>query len=415
MFRWLRKKTSLFSTQRVPVDAVQSALSGDLAIVLTGGGARAAYQVGVLRALSRRLPQARFPIITGVSAGAINASFLAAHPGSLREAMDDLADLWQGLDIDKVFNVEPGSLAWNGVRWLLRLGTGGTRLAPNVRGFVDTRPLQELLIDRLTDPAQPGNMAVPGIAANIAAGRLKAIALTTINYGTGQTLTWFEGADIATWERPDRRSRKVRLTVEHILASAALPLIFPAVHLEGAWHGDGGIRLSAPLSPAVHLGANRILVISTRYRGTPEETARSDIEHYPPPAQILGKLLNSVFLDLVDQDVARLERINRLIEKVPAQQRQEFRPIETLVVRPSENLGSLAANYEVKLPWAFRFLTRGLGTRETKSPDFLAMLMFAPDYLRHLIKVGERDANARMEELVKLVEGPRPKEPSSTD
>ncbi len=405
MLRWLRKKTSLFTTQQVPVDAILEAMGGDLAIVLTGGGARAAYQVGVLRALARRLPNARFPIITGVSAGAINASFLAAHPGSMEEAMEDLKDLWLGLDIDKVFCVETWDLAKNGLRWLLRLGTGGNRLAPKVRGLVDTKPLQTLLTERLTDPQQPGNRAVPGIAHNIALGRLKAIALTTINYGTGQTLTWFEGADIATWERPDRRSRKVRLTVDHILASAALPLIFPAVHLEDAWHGDGGIRLAAPLSPAVHLGANRILVISTRYRGTLEETARSDIEHYPPPAQILGKLLNSVFLDLVDQDVARLERINHLIEKIPADQREGFRPIETLVLRPSENLGALAARYEVKLPWAFRFLTRGLGTRETKSPDFLAMLMFAPDYLRHLIEIGERDAEARMDELVALVQG----------
>jgi NTE family protein len=405
MFRWLRKKTSLFTTQQVPVDAILEAMGGDLAIVLTGGGARAAYQVGVLRALARRLPDARFPIITGVSAGAINASFLAAHPGTMEEAMEDLKELWLGLDIDKVFCVETWDLVKNGLRWLLRLGTGGNRLAPKVRGLVDTKPLQDLLTERLTDPQQPGNRAVPGIAHNIAQGRLKAIALTTINYGTGQTLTWFEGADIATWERPDRRSSKVRLTIDHILASAALPLIFPAVHLEGAWHGDGGIRLAAPLSPAVHLGANRILVISTRYRGTVEETARSDIEHYPPPAQILGKLLNSVFLDLVDQDVARLERINHLIEKIPEDKRGGFRPIETLVLRPSENLGALAAQYEVKLPWAFRFLTRGLGTRETKSPDFLAMLMFAPDYLRHLIEIGERDAEARMDELVALVQG----------
>jgi NTE family protein len=401
-----RKSRSLFATQRVPVDAIESALAGDLAIVLTGGGARAAYQVGVLRALARKLPNARFPIITGVSAGAINASFLAAHPGSLKDAMDDLTELWSGLDIDRIFNVEAGSLLRNGTRWVLRLGTGGNRLAPKVRGLVDTSPLQELLVERLTNPDQPGNMAIPGIADNIESGRLKAIALTTINYGTGQTLTWFEGADIATWERPERRSRKVRLTVDHVMASAALPLIFPAVHLEGAWHGDGGIRLSAPLSPAVHLGANRILVISTRHRANHQEAAISDIKQYPPPAQILGKLLNSVFLDLVDQDVARLERINRLIERVPPEEREEFRPIDALVIRPSENLGALAAQYEVKLPWAFRFLTRGLGTRETKSPDFLAMLMFNPDYLRHLIEVGEKDAEARMDELVKLVQAP---------
>lgn len=398
-----RRKEPPIPTTAAPAEATHEAMGGDLAIVLTGGGARAAYQIGVLRALARHLPEARFPIITGVSAGAINAAFLAAHPGNLREAMEGLTDLWWDLDIEKVFYVQPWALAKNGFRWLLRLGTGGNRLAPKVRGLVDTKPLRKLLEEALTVDGEGGSSEVPGIARNIEAGRLKAIALTTINYGTGQTLTWFEGADIATWERPDRRSQKVRLTVEHILASAALPLLFPAVHLDGAWHGDGGIRLAAPLSPAVHLGANRILVISTRYRGTPEETAVSDIEHYPPPAQILGKLLNSVFLDLVDQDVARLERINHLIEKIPPEKREGFRPIEALVLRPSENLGALAAEYEVKLPRAFRFLTRGLGTRETKSPDFLAMLMFAPEYLRRLIEVGERDAEARMEDLVGLI------------
>jgi NTE family protein len=375
-------------------------VADEVAIVLSGGGARAAYQVGLLRCLAEMAPELRFPIITGVSAGAVNAVFLAAHPGGIAEATADLSQLWSRLEVDDVFNTQGFTLGRTLLRWLTRL-VGGGRVAPEVRGMVDTAPLGRLL-ERQLDAA--GDGAIPGIADNLAAGHLKAVALTTLSYTTGQTVTWVQGRDIETWERPNRRSVQAPLTPRHVLASAALPLFFPAVRLADGWHGDGGVRLAAPLAPAVHLGARRILAVSTRFRRLREEEELPPAS-YPPPAQILGKLLNAIFLDVIDQDAARLERINQLLRRLPEGKRQGMRPIDITVLRPSQDLGKLAAEHEVHLPRAFRFLTRGLGTRETSSPDFLSLLMFQPDYLRRLIEIGEADARRRCDEILSLVTG----------
>lgn len=370
-----------------------------LAIVLSGGGARAAYQVGLLRCLARHLPALRFDIVTGVSAGAINAAFLAAHPGNLVSAAGALWEIWSRLEVDEVFRVDPWSLGQRAARAAARLVSGGARVGPGIRGMVDTAPLDRLLARVLTTEGRE----VVGIGRNLAAGRLRALALTTLDYSTGQTITWVEGCDIEDWERPNRRSVACRITIDHVMASAALPLFFPAVRLGRDWHGDGGIRLAAPLSPAVHLGAGRILAISTRYPRTHAEAERSAVTGYPPPAQIIGALLNAVFLDVMDQDVVRLERFNRLLERLPEAERGGLRPIDCLVLRPSQDLGRLAAGYEPRLPKVFRFLTRGLGTRETESPDFLSLILFQPDYLTRLIEIGEADAEARLGEIAALV------------
>ncbi len=373
----------------------------NVAIVLSGGGARAAYQVGLLRCLSKVMPDYRFQIITGVSAGAINASFIASHPGGIESAAEELTALWSRLTVDKIFRTEGSVLTRTFGRWATRLISGGTRMAPSVRGMVDTTPLLDLLRRNLEADSETGE--IPGITANIASGGLKSIALTTLNYSTGETVTWVQGRDIETWARSNRRSFNTRLTPRHVLASAALPMFFPAVRLPDGWHGDGGIRLSAPLSPAVHLGASRILAISTRYQRKEGEMEDLALDKYPPPAQILGKLMNAIFLDILDQDAQRLRRINELIRKVPPQRLTRMREIEIMVLRPSVDLGRLSARFEPQLPTAFRFLTRGLGTKETKSPDFLSLLMFQPDYLKHLIQIGEQDAEARLPEIKKLL------------
>lgn len=372
-----------------------------LAVMLSGGGARAAYQVGMLRRLGRELPDLRFDIITGVSAGAINAVHLAAHRGGLGEAAEDLAELWSALTPDRIFRVDTTSLARHVLGWGLRLFTG-RQMDRQTRGLVDTEPLDAFLRDVLP---LSGDGEIHTIAENLERGLLKGVALTTLDYATGRTITWVQGCDIKDWQRPNRRSRKTRLTVDHVMASASLPLFFPAIRVEGHWHGDGGIRLSAPLSPALHLGARRVLVVSTRYQRTAEEAAEPATEGYPPPAQILGHLLNAVFLDVVDRDILRLERLNRLLTKLPPEEREGMAPVDLKVIRPSQDLGRLAAEHEVQLPKAFRFLTRNLGTRETRSPDFLSLLMFQPEYLRRLIEIGERDAEEHLVELVELCRG----------
>lgn len=369
------------------------------ALVLGGGGARAAYQAGLLRGLARHLPDLRFPIITGVSAGGINAAFLAAHPGNLAEAAEALVALWSDLTLDQVFCVDSGRLGLNLLRWATRLISGGSRLAPRTRGLVDTAPLASFLRRHL--PHRNGEIV--GIRENLERGRLDAFALTTLDYGTGRTVTWCEGRSIATWERPNRISRETRICIDHVLASAALPLLFPAVKLDGSWYGDGGIRLAAPLSPALHLGAESVLALSTRYGRSAAEAAEPSVRGYPPPAQVFGTMLNAVFLDLLDQDAERLERFNRLLAKLPPEDRDGMRPVDLLTVRPSSDLGRLAGEHEIQLPGAFRFLTRGLGTRETRSPDALSLLMFEPGYLRRLIEIGEADAEAQRDGLLALL------------
>ncbi len=385
----------------VPVQEEASAPSGDdLAIVLFGGGARAAYQVGLLRCLAKHRPELRLPIITGVSAGAINATFLAAHPGSLPDAVEGLTRLWSELEVDRVFRVDSASLLTNLLRWSLRLVSGGGSLTPQVRGLVDTAPLRTLLETHLS----PSNGEIPGIAKNLEAGRLQALAIITSSYSTGQSVVWIQGCNIEGWERPHRRSHKTYITVDHVMASSALPLLFPAVQLEGAWYGDGGIRLTAPCSPALHLGAKRILAISNRHQKSIQEADQPLVRAYPPPLQISGQLLNAFFLDDLDQDALNLERLNRLLRELPPDQRHGLRPVDLVTIRPSQDLGKLAAEFEPRLPLLFRHLTRSLGSRETASPDLLSLLMFQPDYTSRLIEIGEADAEARVDEIGALLD-----------
>ena len=370
-----------------------------LALVLTGGGARAAYQVGVLRGLARHSPDVEFDVITGVSAGAINALFLAAHHGSLLEGVDRLFEVWGKLHLEDVVQIDPPSLARNLLAWGAKLVSGGASVAPRVHGLVDTAPLRRLL-ERLLAEDEDGEIA--GLAENLARCQPEAVAVTTLDYTTGQTVTWAAGCDIELWERPLRRSVRARLTIDHVLASASLPIIFPAVRLGAHWHGDGGIRLSAPLSPALHLGADRILAISTHYAKSFAEADEPQILGYPPPAQILGQLMDAIFLDAMDEDSSRLERANAFLRGLPDEQRHGYRIVDYAVVRPSQDLGLLAAEYEPELPRGFRFLTRSLGTQETSNADFLSLLMFVPEYLERLIAMGEADAEARLEAIERV-------------
>src|SRR2546422_6872573 len=384
-----------------PETRVQPSPRGDLAITLSGGGAPAAYQVGVLRGLARHFPQARPEILTGESAGAINVAYLAAHRGALPEAVEDLADLWSRLTPHQVFRVGAPALARNALRWGTRLLSGGAAIAPTVHGLLDTAPLR-LLLERSLPTA---NGEILGIADKLERGLLNAIALTTIDYSTGRTVTWVQGRQIRDWERPLRRSAKTRLTIDHVLASTSLPFIFPAVRLGDNWYGDGGVRLHAPLSPAIHLGARRILAVSTRYQPTQEEADRPAIRGYPPPGHVAGILLDAIFLDLLDYDALVLERLNRMLEKLPRQEWGDLRPVELLVLRPSQDLARLAADCESSLPRGLRFLTRGLGTHETSRPALLSLFLFVPEFLQPLIQIGESDVEARLDEVGAFLTG----------
>jgi NTE family protein len=368
-----------------------------LALVLSGGGARAAYQVGVLRYLAKEFPSRVPDILTGVSAGGINAAFIAARQEPFPQKIDELAEMWRNLHIDQVFKAEFGNLAWRGLRWAGRLGSGG-KSPLHAKSLVDTTPLREVLEREL----RAGTGPIPGIQTSLSDGWLHAFALTAASYTTGQSITWVQTREddvMPSWERPARKSHCCPLRIDHVMASAALPFFFPAIEVDGAFYGDGGMRLIAPLSPAIHLGAKKIIAVTTRYARTREEADRPMITGYPPPAQVAGMLFNAIFLDQLDGDALQLRTINSLIEAIPEDKRQGMRTIDLLVVRPSEDLGRLANAYEAELPKAFRFFTRGLGTRETRSNDMLSLVMFQPDYVKRLLELGEADAECRRDDF----------------
>jgi NTE family protein len=364
---------------------------GELALVLTGGGARGAYQVGFVRYLARAYPDLHIPILTGVSAGAINIALLAQHHGTFRQAADELAGLWEELFPERIFRVDARALLGNMGRWGLGLGGRGGR----VEGLVDSEPLRGFLEEALS----PVDGELTGIDYNLHRGTLRAAAIGTTSYTTGQSVVWVQGRQIETWERPLRRSVNTRLRVEHVMASSALPLFFPAVQVGDHWYGDGNVRLTAPLSPALHLGAHKIIAVSSRYNRTFDEADTPLVRGYPPPAQVMGVLFDAVFLDLIDQDAMRMRKMNDLLSRVPPERRDGMRMVELLVVRPSCDLARIAAEYEPRLPRPFRIFTRGLGTRETAAPAVLSMLMFQDDYVRRLIRLGEEDAERRAEEI----------------
>ncbi len=363
-----------------------------LALMMGGGGALAAYQVGAIAALAEAIPDLRVSVLSGVSAGAINVVALGSRRGNFAARAEGLEQAWLELTPERVFQVAARRVWWRAMRWMLRLGGGGLS-GPRPRSLLATAPLGRFLAQHFADD----NGRLIGVAASVASGELDAVAITGSSYTTGKSTTWVESRDETAWDRDDRIGRRAALSIDHVMASAALPLLFPAIRVAGEWCGDGGVLLTAPLSPAVHLGADRILAISTRHRG-PFDLPVED-EGYPPPARVAGLLLNAVFLDQFDADALRLDRINRLVAALPPASREGLRPIDLMVLRPTVDLSSLANAHELELPWTLRFMTRGLGTKETRHNELLSLLMFQQSYLRELIEHGRADANAKMDEL----------------
>src|SRR5437762_3251606 len=370
------------------------------ALVLAGGGARAAYEVGVLAAIAERAPGLEFPIVTGVSAGAINAVYLAAHPGPLATAVAALRAQWSRLVVERVYRSRAGRLA----RGLL-LGTAHTALgrggaAAAVHGLVDMSPLREFL---------GANIDFTQLAANIAARRLRAAALSTTSYATGETVTFVHGPpDVPTWRRALRYAVATQLTLDHVMASAALPILFPAVRIGDAFYGDGSVRQTAPLAPAIHLGARAIVVVTQR--NDPQELhppapgpGRPAAPTYPALAEVIGLLLHAIFLDALEADAERLERVNRVVTALPEAQRPDgLRPVRLLMLRPSRDLGALAAGCGVKLPPLIRWLVRGMGGQRATAVDFLSYLLFDPAYTNALIELGYADVPAQWPRIARF-------------
>jgi NTE family protein len=376
---------------------VKGGADAEFALALGGGGARAAYQVGVLRSLSRRFPEMNFPVLTGVSAGAINTAILANHVGTFGESVDALARLWEKLEIGDVFRATPMSL----VRQLLRTGAQLTAGVGDddeiVNGMVDTSALREFLQRELAS----ADGSLPGIAENLRTGRIRAAALTATRYPSGDSVTFCAGREIRTWNRPHRCAVATELTLDHVMASSSLPLFYPAVAVEGAWYGDGEIGLVAPLAPALHLGAERILAISAwSPRG---DAAVAGPPNRPAPAEVMSVLYGAIFSDRLDDDAAHLHRVNRLVRALPPERRADFRDVDLLVIRPSVDLGAVVCEPGAEIPTNLRLVARRLDLRAARSRNLLSVVMLTHRFIARMLEIGERDGETRAADVARFL------------
>jgi NTE family protein len=374
----------------------------NLGLVLTGGGARAAYQVGALQALAELFGNGPlpFPVVCGVSAGAINGSSLAAEADDFPRAVKRLSDTWLALTPDHVYRTDALSLVSIGSGWFRGLTTGGTQVPRRYNHLLDTSPLRDLL-DR--------EIPFDRIAENVARGLVRGLAISATNYETGTSVTFFDGApEIAPWARSRRMGVKTTITLDQVMASASIPIFFPPVQIGRAWYGDGGVRLNAPMSPALHLGADRILAIGIRHPRTAEETtelnevaARDDL----PLSQILGVLMNAVFLDSLEPDIERVERVTDMLDSIQRPAGSHLRPVRILLLQPSQDLAQLAADQVMRFPRTLRFLLKGLGVSQKGGSDLLSYLAFEQQYIERLVTLGYEDTRARFDEVRAFVEG----------
>ncbi|MDJ0939592.1 MAG: patatin-like phospholipase family protein [Woeseiaceae bacterium] len=372
------------------------------ALVLPGGGARGAFQVGVLKALAELLPRGSvnpFPIISGTSAGAVNSVVLASKARRYRTAVAELEQVWGHFRCEHVYRTDHLTMLRSSLHWLASVVTGGWLRFP--RSMLDNSPLRALL---------SRNVRFPRIQTALDNGWLDAVTITAAGYGSARSTSFFQCADTqASWSRTRRVGINTELNLDHVMASIAVPMIFPPVRIGGEFFGDGAMRQATPLSPAIHLGADRILVIGIRN----EVVDRSpDIMHpqaYPSFAQIAGYMLDALFMDGLYSDLERMTRINQLLDSVPAKRREgvlgEMRPIDTMVVVPSKDLRDLAYEYRKELPVAVRALLSGIGGSRQSESRLLSYLLFEREFTRALIDLGYRDAMSVKEQLLAFVTG----------
>jgi NTE family protein len=379
----------------------------NVALVLSGGGARAAYQVGAMRAIAElhECQANPFNILAGVSAGAINCVTLATMADDFAAGVRLLHETWMSLEPHLVYRTDALTLSKLGARWLKDATTGGLIGASQSNYLLDTQPLRAMLNARLHPDRIP---------RHIADGTLRALAISATNYASGNIVTFYDGhPSLKPWVRHTRLSFREAITNEHVMASAAIPMFFPPVTVNGRSYGDGGLRMTAPASPAIHLGADKLLAIGIRHQRSDEETLKLNQETSELPvsaAQIGGVLLNALFLDSLDDDIARLLRVNRTLGFIPEDARASspdlLRRIPALLLSPSQDLGRLAANEYEKFPRMLRHLLRGIGATGESGWDLMSYLAFQPAYASTLIELGYRDTIARKHEIQEFFAAP---------
>jgi len=388
------------------------------ALILMGGGARAAYQVGVLKALAALLRDARrgvdpgigqghnpFPILVGTSAGAINATALASRADNFQGAVAQLVAVWENFHADQVYRSDLFGVVRSGARWLSLLSLGWIvrrSLRSRPRSLLDNEPLRELL-ERMIDFSR--------IDLALERGHLRALAIGTSSYSSGRHVTFYQAlTDYAFPSKLQRMSVRASIDVSHLLASSAIPFLFPAVPLQlpgpsaqgSEFFGDGSMRQLSPTSPAIHLGAERIMVIGVGQTGKPGMLPEFDAQTYPSLAQVAGHTLSTIFLDALASDVERLEKMNQIAESLPpnAQRAAGLRPIETLTISPSERIDGIAMQYVDALPGPIRALLEGIGTHRASGAGLASYLLFEAPFTRALIDLGYRDTLVRRDAVL---------------
>jgi NTE family protein len=371
-----------------------------IGLILTGGGARAAYQVGVLKAVAEFVPRrahSPFQVISGTSAGALNAVTLAVNARQFRRGVKYLLGIWTNAQVKDIYRSDVLGVFVNSTRWVAGLGLsllGINRM--NRVSLLDNSPLTVFLEETL--PCEK-------IQESIDAGVLHALGITASGYGSGYSVTFYQGvAGIEPWKRTRRLGMEARIGIEHLVASSAIPFIFPAVHINREYFGDGSVRQIAPISSSLHLGADKVMLVGA-WHADDEAERRSKSESYPTLAQIAGHALDSIFLDGLEVDLERVQRINETVRLIPEELRAatDMRHIEVLVITPSQPLEKIAERYIPRLPWTIRLLLRAVGVMHRSGANLVSYLLFDKHFCRALIELGYQDALKRRDEIVKFL------------
>ncbi|MBQ4832988.1 patatin-like phospholipase family protein [Pseudoalteromonas sp. MMG010] len=362
-----------------------------IALLLTGGGARAAYQVGVLKALAHSMPRTAplpFRIINGTSAGAINSAGLACYASCAHLAVRKLENVWKNFSTSMVYKSDFVSVFSHIARNILT-SFQSEHINHPPASLLNNSPLRGLLQNILE---------LQGIERNLHRQFLDAISITASSYTTGDSVAFFQSNTQTPWQRAKREGKATKINVEHLMASSAIPMVFPSVNVQNHYFGDGSIHQLSPLSPAIHLGAEKILIIGVEQ---PKELHPPGYSpHYPGLSSIAGHLLDSVFTDTMQADLERLERVNRTLGLLPARDKhQELKQIQTCIINPSQNFNAIAAQYYSDMPWAIKVLLRMIGVKKHSQSSLTSYLLFEQRYTQHLIKIGYEDGLKKLPQM----------------
>ncbi|MGL4476402.1 MAG: patatin-like phospholipase family protein [Shewanella sp.] len=363
-----------------------------IGLVLGGGGARAAYQVGVLKAIAQLYPRNHgipFQVICGTSAGAINGTAMASYASCFHLGVRKLEWVWRNMQTHHIYCASAGAVSSHLIKMLLR-GLQDDKVSPDASSLFNNEPLRHLLSQVIN---------FQRIDRNIQHGFLRAVSVETSCYNDASSYCFFQAQhQVANWQRHKRYGMRQRLNTEHLLASAAIPTLFPSVKIHKDYHGDGSIHQQAPLSSPIHLGADKLLVINLE---SMHKDQSKSLPHHPRLAGVTGHLLDSIFSDTLNTDLERLQRVNNTLGLIPQPYRQQLalKPIETLVIKPSEDMTLIAAQYYMEMPKAVRLLLKVIGVNQHAESSILSYLLFEKEYTRHLIQLGYQDAMCQLDDI----------------